>query len=48
MLIISPRKDFEIFMIYFVDENKGKTISYNTLKKFTDELGYFFGDGTVK
>jgi Ca2+-binding EF-hand superfamily protein len=32
----------------FVDENKGKTISYNTFKKLTDELGYFFEDVTVK
>ena len=32
----------------FVDENKGKTISYNTFKKLTDELGYFFDEVTVK
>jgi Ca2+-binding EF-hand superfamily protein len=32
----------------FVDENRGKSISYNTFKRLTDELGYFFDDVTVK
>jgi Ca2+-binding EF-hand superfamily protein len=32
----------------FVDENRGKSISYNTFRKLTDELGYFFDEVTVK